>query len=181
VPSDAASSGDPPVRALAYRLTPADAAAFAALRPRWSARRWWLLPVAAGIVGTLWPLLQDSVGVAEGDPRGWFVVVALTLLVVLSGAAADQADRRRRAAQLPLPRGAVRTEVTADGIVVEADGLRRAVAWTAIGAVDVGPAHVFVRTTPDDGIILPLRAFASRAEMETFGDWVDRRSAEATD
>lgn len=181
MPPDPPGTAEPPVGALTYRLGVADAAAFAALRPRWSTRRWWLLPIAAGVVGTLWPVLEEALGVADGDPRGWLVAVGLTLLVVVSGAAADRADRSRRAAGLVLPRTPVRLRVRDDGLAVEADGRVTLTAWADIGAVDAGPGHVFVRTGPDDGIIVPLRAFAGRAEMEAFAAWVDRRSIESAD
>jgi hypothetical protein len=173
--------GEPPVRQLVYRLTTSDTAAFAALRPRWSARRWWLLPIAAGVVGTVWPLLADGMQMTGDDPRGWLIAVALVLLVVVSGAAADQADKRRRAARIPLPRTPVRVAVVGEGLRMEADGRTSTVGWADIGAVDVTGGHVFVRTGPGDGIILPLRAFAGRAEMEAFAAWVDRRSMDAED
>ncbi len=165
---------------LAYRLTVADAAALAAVRPRWSSRRWWLLPVAACVVGTLWPLLDDAFAL-QGDARSWLVAVGLTLLVVVAGAAADRADRSRRAARIHLPRGLVRLTLIDEGILVEADGRPEVTRWAAIGAVDVTAGHVFVRWTPDSGIIVPRRAFARRADMDDFAAYVDARSAAAVD
>jgi len=171
----------PPVRTLDYRLTTADAAALAALRPRWSARRWWLLPVAAAVVGTLWPLLDAALGIPDDDPRAWLVAIALTLLVVVSGAAADRADRRVRTARIDLPRGPVRLTLRPDGLLVEADGAAALTAWADVAAVDVTAGHVFVRTTPDAGIVVPRRAFADRRQMEAFAAHVDAASDAAVD
>lgn len=171
----------PPVDRLDYRLGTTDAAALAALRPRWSARRWWLLPVAAAVVGTVWPMADAALGIPDDDPRAWLVAIALTLLVVVSGAAADRADRHARTARIDLPRGPVRLTLRPDGLMVSADGTETLTTWADIGAVDVTAGHVFVRTTPDTGIAVPRRAFADRRQMEAFAAHVDAMSVAAVD
>lgn len=174
-------AGAPPVLTLDFRLDGADAAALAALRPRWSARRWWALPVAGAIFGTAWPMIDDAVGVPEGDPRGLAVAAGLILALVALAVAIDARDRRRRRARIRIPEGPVRVTVLDEGLEVLAEGRRSLTPFAAIGAVDATRTHVFVRTTPDEGLMLPRRAFADRREMDAFAAWVDRRSAEAED
>ncbi|MEO8668965.1 MAG: YcxB family protein [Bauldia sp.] len=170
---------------LAYRLERADMAAFAALRRELTGWRKALIFLPAVLLGAIGAWIRESNPDFSAwlDRMGTFAVVAAVLvgagawyLVVTVAMSAVRALQVRRA---KLPEGQTRLAADKSGVQIAADGSTERLAWREIPAVTLGPAHVFLSTTPASAVIVPLRAFTGRAAMVEFYTFAEEASKHA--
>jgi hypothetical protein len=162
-----------PLAAYRYRLTYVDALAYERLPGEWTGwqKAALILPLMA--IGALAGLLEDELGV-----WWWAAVVGLLLVWAVVGLAVFNWRIHRRAKARALREGQVEVEEWGDHLAIRSGAGQVFLADETIGRVIVGDAHVFILWR-GGALILPLRAFDSPEGMRTFGEAIDRRSAEA--
>jgi len=167
-----------PLLTLSYALTPADALAYESLpREMIGWRKWALLIWLGASGGSVAFLPPDWVG-PEWSWRFW-----LAALVLIAGgyglaAAAVNPSARWRARRRAPPPAFAGVRPWGDHLAVDRDGHKSFAAYETIAAVTITDAYVFI-DVPPEVILVPIRAFADRAEMVAFGEDVDRRSSES--
>lgn len=133
--------------------------------------RWWEFPAR-------WPLaaviaLGAILGLAEGyagaDIPQSVVVLILCAAFVGAGLAGRTLSIRRALARFSPSAAPILIEIGEDGVVVTRDGAARSIPWNDFVGVGLSDGHVELGVArPDDRIVIPLHAFADRADMNAF-------------
>mgnify|MGYP001049358372 CR=1 FL=1 len=169
---------DEPLLQLTYTLTTADALAYEVLPREMVGWRKLLFFLWLGSVGAIIALLPPEWVGTEWGWQFWLVAIGLMGLAWLLAAAAMTVSRHLAARRrLPSP-ATVELKQWPDHLEIVTAGRQSFVAYETIAAVTTTPTHVFV-TAPPQVVILPASAFASAAEMASFGEEIDRLSREA--
>lgn len=163
-----------PLRSLIFRLTPADALAYASLKQEltvWGKALWIILIAAGGVIAGILP--------ERMSPFWWWIVVfCIAILVAVLGAALTKAAARRTAGRMHVPSSDIVLEVWGDHLLERADGENRSVALDQIAQVIPTSERLFIRIAPQP-IIIPASAFEDAGDMASFADWLDEASAQA--
>lgn len=163
-----------PLRTFTYRLTPADALAYASLKQEltaWGKARWIFLIAAGGVTAGMLP--------EKLSPFWWWMIVfGIAILIALLGAVLTKAAAERTAGRMKPPSGDIVLEVWGDHLLEQTDGGNRSIAFEQIAQVIPSAERLFVRIAPQP-VIVPAAAFEDAADMASFAGWLDEASARA--
>lgn len=185
--TELSEAGASPLASYRFRLTRDDIAAFERLPRELVGRDKLLLVGPALLGGLLLGAFEDEIYAAlpmavlgKGTST---LILAFVALVPLSYAAAAallslRTAWRIRTAALPATDTVVDT--FGDHVAVQEDATRRFFAWEMVRVI-AGKTHVFLCPAPRQAVILPLRAFASEADMRAFAEWAEMAGRDIDD
>jgi hypothetical protein len=167
-PATQITGGETPWRTLVYGLGQRDRLAGASLGrlpTAWEKIRMMAIIATAGFGATLLP---------HDLPGFWYWTSLVTILVVAAGGAllSSNISFRRDAAKLPIPQGAVTLDAYADRVVERSNLGDRQVLVERVSMVVATDGHLFIREGKLP-VIIPERAFASRADLDGFAQWIE--------
>jgi hypothetical protein len=163
-----------------FRLTRADARAYAALGGAFAGGRailLWLAVVVGGIASG-WTL--EETGRPFASPAGVATIGLVTGAAFGLAGVGVRLDRARTARRLPLAAGDTTVTLDADAITFARDGGTRRIALADVAHVVATDSHLFLFTAPDDVEILPGGAIGDAAAIRALGEAIDRIADAAT-
>lgn len=165
---------------LTYRLTREDIAAYVALKRELPTGQKILFFIVLLLTGGITAYSLDALGVEDNAWTTVAVAIVVPLIAWLLGALTMRGLRALSVQRAALQSFDTVLSTDAQGVTVESAGLAVRHKWSAIGNVLAAPGHVFLMMAKHRAIIVPARAFASRAAMESFAAYADAASQKAS-
>lgn len=164
-----------PLERMHYRLTQDDARAFF---DEWIQERGWRKGLFY-LLAFLFIVVYVTVN-ATADDEVWWLGMALAIGLAWSlSKLILWLNRRIAISRYPLLAGEVELQRWGDHLRLIAEGETVQTAYRSIGYVLATKEHVFVMTSPEQGIIVPKRAFKEEAAMASFARQVDKEADES--
>ena len=172
------SDKNEPMRRYSFQLTRDDWAAFVHEVAAAPDKLAYVLGAMFFLIGMVWAILRDLEFTTLG--RLLVICAAVAIAYALAKLFRKALDWRKiRAKKIPpLP---TLVEEFVDHLAVVQDDIRTTYAWDKFARIHLGKDHVFLALSPKDCVIMPLRAFRDRDDMQQFCQLAEARCQDPRD